>query len=174
MTAKVFDEAFKKLIQSEGGYQCMKADRGNWTSGVVGKGELKGTKYGVSAMSYPELDIKNLTVDDCKQIFKKDYWDKCKCDLLPDAISVIVADTAYNSGPIRAVKLLQKALNITDDGVIGCQTVGCSNACNVSETIDRFTTLRRDFIRCSKTAEEFKPGLINRCNDVTAFAKTFL
>ena len=49
-------------LSQEGGYQDNPADPGNWTGGKVGHGVMKGTKYGISAESYPHLDIKNLTV----------------------------------------------------------------------------------------------------------------
>ena len=58
-----FERAFEKLIDHEKGLSLDPKDRGNWTTGVIGKGELKGTKYGVSAMSYPHLDIRNLTLE---------------------------------------------------------------------------------------------------------------
>ena len=98
MTTAVFNLMFDKLIGAEGGFQNDPNDRGNWTSGIIGKGECKGTKYGVSAMAYPDLDIENLTIEQAKKIFYNDYWCKVKADNLPDALSIMVSDTAYNSG----------------------------------------------------------------------------
>ena len=57
-----FDEAFRRLIGHEGGYSTDRRDPGNWTGGKVGVGVLKGTKYGIAANTYPNLDIKNLVV----------------------------------------------------------------------------------------------------------------
>ena len=68
MTTAVFNLMFDKLIGAEGGFQNDPKDRGNWTSGIIGKGECKGTKYGVSAMAYPDLDIENLTIEQAKKI----------------------------------------------------------------------------------------------------------
>jgi hypothetical protein len=42
-----------------------------WTTGIIGKGICKGTKYFISAMTYPDLDIKNL-LDQAKAIYKRD------------------------------------------------------------------------------------------------------
>ncbi|WP_236513543.1 glycosyl hydrolase 108 family protein, partial [Escherichia coli] len=58
-----FDQAFKVTIGHEGSFTLNKNDAGNWTGGKVGVGQLKGTKYGIAANSYPNLDIKNLTLD---------------------------------------------------------------------------------------------------------------
>ena len=68
----VFDVIFDRVLGHEGGFQADPRDRGNWTGGEVGKGELKGTKYGVAAMTYPELDIESLTKADAKIIFRRD------------------------------------------------------------------------------------------------------
>ena len=69
MASDTFDAiTFPFVIGHEGKWGNDRRDRGNWTSGVIGKGELKGTKYGVAAHAYPELDIKNLTIDDARKI----------------------------------------------------------------------------------------------------------
>lgn len=116
-----FDKAFEKLIGHEGGLSLDPKDRGNWTSGVIGKGELRGTKYGVSAMSYPYLDIRNLTLDQAKAIYRKDYWGRS--DDLPDAVRFDFFDAAVNSGYEQSVKWLQRAAGAKDDGIIGPKTL---------------------------------------------------
>lgn len=117
-----FDTCFSKLIGNEGGYQCDPQDRGNWTTGIIGQGELKGTKFGISAMSYPELDIKNLTLDQAKGIYLRDYWNRCGCDLVSDSVAFCIFDMAVNSGSSAAIKAIQSALGIQVDGVFGDQT----------------------------------------------------
>lgn len=117
-----FDQCFQALIKNEGGLSLDPRDRGNWTSGKVGVGELKGTKYGISAMSYPELDIGELTLQDAKTIYKRDYWDAVGCDLLPDLIAFDVFDMAVNSGQGAAIRALQKILFVPVDGIMGEKT----------------------------------------------------
>ena len=72
----MFDTVFDRTIGSEGGFQADRRDRGNWTSGEVGKGELKGTKYGLSAMTYPDLDIKAITL---QQARRRTLQDRVRC-----------------------------------------------------------------------------------------------
>lgn len=122
------DQAFEFIIGHEGGFDSTSTDPGNWTGGAVGKGELKGTKYGVSAAAYPSLDIANLTLDDAKEIFKRDYWDKVSGDELEPPLALLLADAAYNSGPQRAIRWLQTAVGAKVDGVLGPATVGAVNA----------------------------------------------
>lgn len=105
-------------------------DPGNWTGGKVGIGQLKGTKYGISAAQYPGLDIANLTLDQAQAIYKPAYWDKVYGDLIPDVIAGCLFDTAVNEGPGTAIKTAQKVLGIPADGVAGPQTIAALNAAN--------------------------------------------
>jgi len=120
-----FETAFKKLIGNEGGFTRAWGDRGNWTSGIVGVGKRNGTKYGISAMSYPHLDIKNLTLDKARRIYKNKYWNPLKIDSqnYPPEIAFDLFDTAVNSGVKQAARLLQKAVGTPADGVIGPTTL---------------------------------------------------
>ena len=67
----MFDVIFDRVLGHEGGFQADPRDRGNWTGGEVGKGELKGTKYGLAAMTYPELDIPALTLAEAEAIYSR-------------------------------------------------------------------------------------------------------
>lgn len=117
-----FDQAFAMTVGSEGGFTNNEADRGNWTGGIVGRGELKGTKFGISAAAYPRLDIANLTLEKAKEIYLLDYWNGCGCDLVPDAINFVLFDMAVNSGPRAAIKAMQEVLHVQADGIFGDQT----------------------------------------------------
>ena len=116
-----FDKAFERLIGHEGKLSLDPKDRGNWTTGVIGKGLLKGTKYGISAMSYPDLDIKNLTLNQAKQIYARDYWGDS--DSLPEAVRFDFFDAAVNSGYKQAARWIQKAAGAEPDGKIGPKTL---------------------------------------------------
>lgn len=162
MTDAVLDVAFNKLIVCEGGYVDNPKDPG---------GE---TKYGVCKRSYPDLDIKNLTLEKAKEIYCKDYWDRCKCNLLPDCLAIIVADTAYNSGCNKAIKLLQKTLGIKEDGIIGNQTLCAANACNRKKTVDSYIENRLNFLQSLRTWSTFGRGWTNRCEEVKNFAEQYI
>ena len=111
-----FATAIERVLSEEGGYVNDIRDAG---------GE---TKYGISKRAYPSVDIASLTLDDAKAIYKRDYWDACRCDELPDRIAAALFDSAVNSGRGPAVKWLQQALNVTADGVIGTMTAAAITA----------------------------------------------
>lgn len=72
--ASAFDAAFALTVGEEGGFSQDPRDGGNWTGGAPGKGSLRGTKYGISAASYPTLHIDALTLADAKAIYRRDFW----------------------------------------------------------------------------------------------------
>lgn len=157
MTALIWEKAFDVVVGIEAEYQCSPKDRGNWTSGKRGVGELKGTKYGISAMSYPHLDIKNLTLEQAKEIYKHDYWHKYKCDYLPDALSLAVFDYAVNSGK-QAIYDLQRSLNVTVDGIIGNQTIGAANSKPLKEVLQDYLLRRLHFMITKCNWQEYGKG----------------
>lgn len=157
-----YDEAFKTTVGHEGGLTLHHQDRGNWTSGKVGVGELKGTKYGISAMAYPAEDIKNLTLDRAKQLYKRDYWDKAKCDQLPNGIRFHVFDVSVNSGVSRGVKTLQQALGVNADGIVGNQTINAAKSANPDALLNKFYSFRIVFYTSLSSFSTFGKGWMNR------------
>lgn len=93
----------------EGGYQNVHNDAGNWTGCAVGVGELKGTKYGISACSYPHLDIRNLTMAEADAIYHRDYWQRSGADNLPWPACLLIFDTAVLHGVGTAQAWLAEA-----------------------------------------------------------------
>jgi len=96
---EIFELAIKFTLSWEGGYVNDPNDPG---------GE---TKYGISKRQYPNLDIKNLTVDQAKQIYYNDYWKKYKIDKIAAInpyLSIITFDTQVNTG--KGIKILQKTI----------------------------------------------------------------
>ncbi|MBB3409866.1 lysozyme family protein [Rhizobium sp. BK316] len=119
MTAANFPECLSITLASEGGLSTERTDPGNWTGGKIGKGTLKGTKYGISAAAFPDIDIRNLTLDDVKPIYKTKYWDEIGGDTLPDGFDLATFDYAVNSGPARALRDAQAVIGVPADGKIG-------------------------------------------------------
>jgi len=103
----IFQRAFTTTVGLEGGYSSLSADPGNWTGGAPNAGDLKGTKYGISAASYPTLDIATLTLDQARAIYKRDYWDRIGADALAPSLALLAFDAAVNNGVGRAKQWLQ-------------------------------------------------------------------
>ena len=111
-----WDEAINFVLEMEGGYTLDPNDPG---------GE---TKYGISKKSYPTLDIKNLSRQDAVEIYRKDFWNPCRCPDLPRPFALAVFDSAVNQGTRVAIRLMQIALGVTVDGIIGPKTLSAAHS----------------------------------------------
>ena len=86
------------------------------------------TNFGISKNQYPNEDIANMTIDKAKVIYKRDYWDIVKGDQLAWPLSLFVFDAAVNQGcdnkaNFATQKMLQKAVGVPQDGILGVQTM---------------------------------------------------
>ena len=148
-----FDQCFDKLISHEGGYVNDPRDAG---------GE---TKYGISKRAYPQVDIKNLTLDAAKAIYKRDYWDRAQCDKLPPTVAYLLFDAAVNSGIGQAIRFLQRAVNLADDGVIGPMTLAAVARVDAEAISARFLGQRLEFMTKLTTWDTFGKGWARRIAD---------
>ncbi|HEY1506235.1 MAG TPA: glycosyl hydrolase 108 family protein [Stellaceae bacterium] len=133
-----FAVALAIVLAHEGGYQAMPDDPGNWTQGKIGAGELKGTKFGLSAATYPHLDIAALSEADAAAIYRRDWWDRFGLGRLPAPLAAKIFDAAVNIGIDGAVRALQRALRAADgstraagveeDGRLGPKTIAAACA----------------------------------------------
>lgn len=96
------------------------------------------TRWGISANSYPALDIRDLSLENAKAIYRRDYWAQIQGDKISaQAIATKVLDMAVNMGVVTACKMLQEATNrawaspfpraLTVDGDIGPITLALVN-----------------------------------------------
>ncbi len=109
-----FDEAFHKLLGHEGGYSNHPADPGGKTMWGV-------TERVARARGY-RGDMRDLPIEFAKALYKDTYWEAVSADLLPESVRYAVFDAAVNSGPVQAIKWLQRALDVEDVGRIGPKT----------------------------------------------------
>lgn len=157
-----FLKAFAELIGHEGGYKCEATDHMDWSSGEIGKGELRGTKFGLSAGTYPNLDIKNLTLDQAQDLYFKEWWTRFQGDSLPYELAFEVFDSEVNHGHGMGVKFLQKALGVTVDGVMGPVTLAKAKAMDEDKLIMRFLSKRLVFFTQCSTWNTYGRGWANR------------
>lgn len=162
MTEFVWDSAFDLLMLNEGGYVNNPNDPGG------------ATKYGISKKAYPDLDIENLTLEQAKKIYKSDYWDRCKCSFIPDALSIALFDFAVNSGTKTAIKYLQKSLDVSVDGVIGNQTIGACNREPTKKVLEKYMDLRLDFLMSLKNWKYFGNGWGKRINRTKQMCEKYI
>jgi lysozyme family protein len=125
-----FAKAIEMVIAThEGGFQKRVDDPGNWTPA----GELRGTKFGISAHSFPDVDIEALTLNEAEELYRK-IWGMFAA-LEDQRVLTKVLDLAVNmewAGRGPAVVILQKAIaicggHVEQDGIFGAQTAEEAN-----------------------------------------------
>lgn len=150
MSAPDFDISFNRLIGNEGGYANNPDDPG---------GE---TNWGISKRSYPTVDIANLTRDEAKAIYLRDFWQRGQMDQFDGAISFQLFDIAVNSGIETAIRMLQRAAGVADDGHIGPVTLAAVKGKSVTDMLMLIIAERLDFWRKLSTWPAFGKGWAGR------------
>jgi len=100
------------------------------------------TNHGISATAYPSLTIAALTKDQAAAIYRRDYWDRCRCAELPWPLALALFDAAVNQGAATAVRLLQRSLGAAIDGVIGPATLEAVQSAAAEELLGRYLARR--------------------------------
>ena len=143
-----FEQAVAMVLRHEGGYVNDPRDPG---------GE---TRFGISKRAYPDVDILRLTEDEAKAIYRRDYWDKLRPDELPQQLAICVFDCAVNMGRDKAVRLLQRACGVAQDGVMGGNTLAAAN--RLVDPVVRFSTERAIAYTGIRGFDTFGKGWLRR------------
>jgi len=149
-----FDQAFDTLLEHEGGYSDHAADPG-------GK-----TRYGITeavarANGYTG-DMRELPLEAARLIYRAAYWDAVRADELPDAVRYAVFDGAVNSGVRQSVRWLQRAVDATDDGILGPATLRAVLRQEPEVLLRRLLAQRLQFMAALPTWPSFGRGWARR------------
>jgi lysozyme family protein len=126
------------------------------------------TKYGISQRAYPDVDIRNLTEQAARELYKRDYWDRIRGDdIQSQVVAEHIFDTCVNMGVKTGSRLAQSALGIQPaDGVIGSESVAEINKADPTLFVSSFTIAKiaRYAYICNrdKSQSKFLLGWINR------------
>lgn len=153
-----FNEAIDRVLSSEGGYVNDPNDPG-----------LE-TQWGISKRSYPNVDIKNLTRDEAKQIYKRDFWDPVANAGIHEDVIFQVLDFAVNSGGSVAVQYLQRAAGVADDGHLGPVSVAAINDTPIAVLLLTYLGLRLQFMTKLKNWPHAGKGWARRIADNMLYA----
>jgi lysozyme family protein len=120
-----------------------------------------------------EKQMRALQPADVTPLYQRKYWNATKCSDLPAGLDLCVFDTAVNSGPGRAIKLLQTYLGVTADGAIGDKTLAAVNQFkgeSLKELINGYCDARQAFLAGLPTFGTFGKGWTARVNRLRAEA----
>jgi lysozyme family protein len=170
MAASNWDNAFKMMLASEGGYVNHPSDPG----GMTNLGVTKRVWEEWVGRESNEKEMRSLTPEMVAPLYKRKFWEACHCDLLPSGVDYLVFDFAVNAGPGRSAKILQTAIGVPADGSIGPVTLAAVQAQDPVELVEKFSQAKEDFYRSLNTFETFGKGWLNRVAAVKVKAASML
>lgn len=145
-----FDSLIGRVLSHEGGYSNDPKDPG---------GE---TQWGISKRSYPNVDIRSLKREQAIELYRRDFWQRVQGDKLPSSVAFQVLDAAVNHGIGNAVRWLQRAAGVADDGVIGPRTIAAITAASPADLVLLFNAERLDFYAKLGLFDRFGRGWTRR------------
>ena len=116
-----FARALEMVLEAEGGFINDPADPG----GATNKGITQRTydHWREEQGQDPEA-VSAIAQHEVEGIYFAHYWRDGSCDKLPDAVAIVQFDSCVNVGVVAAAKILQRTVNVDDDGIIGPVTLG--------------------------------------------------
>lgn len=158
MAASNWKKSFEQMLASEGGYVNHPSDPG----GMTNLGVTKRVWEEWTGRESNEAEMRALTPELVETLYKKRFWDACRCDEMPGGVDYLVFDFAVNAGPGRSAKILQAAVGVPADGGIGPVTLAAVKAIPENELVEKFSQAKEDFYRSLNTFETFGKGWLNR------------
>lgn len=158
-----YSSALAFVLKSEGGYVNHPSDPG----GATNKGITQAVfDHWLIAEGQSPRDVKSITDGEVEAIYRQNYWNVGHCDFLPDSVAFVHFDACVNHGPGRAAKLLQSALGVEQDGVLGPVTLSKVTQSNASQVANLYVDRRVEFynsIVANKPSQSvFLKGWLNR------------
>ena len=154
MSALSFEQIFDRVLGHEGGYVNDPRDPGGETNWGI-------TKRTAQANGY-HGDMRALTRAQAFRIYAEAFWKRYQCDKLPSAVAYQFFDACVNHGAGNAARMLQRAVGVLDDGIIGNVTLAAINRQGVSDTLMRLVAERLRFYTRLSNFNTYGKGWVNR------------
>ena len=132
------------------------------------------TAYGVTQASYnawrarrglPKQDVFKITRQEIEAVYRT-YWTPIEGDALPSGVDLMIFDASINSGPRRAVKFLQRAVGVVQDGDLGPKTLAALRTFKPASVVEVLRMIRGEFYRSLDDFDHFGKGWMNRLASV--------
>jgi lysozyme family protein len=153
-----FDQALAHIFREEGGL----ADDGNDPGGLTHFGITLPTLATYRGGDVRRADLLALTREEAGAIYRRLYWDQIRGDDLPSGLDLFLFDFAVNSGPRRAIKMIQSLVGTDVDGVIGPKTLAAIERHDSAETIHELYKARMKFLKSLSVWRYFGKGWTKR------------
>lgn len=157
MTQRTIDAALNQVQLIEGGYSDDPRDPGGPTNHGVTLKFLKQVRPGATLD-----DLKALTKDEARSLFREEFVMKPGIDRLPDRVQAEAIGLSINAGPSRAVKVLQAAAGVEADGKVGPKTIAALEKLSDAQVKAAVDDFYRDLVQRRPDLQPFLKGWLNR------------
>jgi lysozyme family protein len=103
------------------------------------------TKFGISSRANPDVDVRNLTRPQAEEIYRARYWLPIHGDELPGPLAMMTFDVAVNCGVDTAINMLQAAVGVRNDGIMGSETLAAARRGMTLESLLQLVLRRIEF-----------------------------
>ena len=155
---KNFRDCLELVLKHEGGFVNHPKDPG----GMTNLGVTKRVWEDWVGHEVDEKAMRALTPAIVAPMYEMKFWRTSYCEKLPRGLDLLVFSMAVNAGAGRSVKLLQDAIGVVADGVIGPNTMAKINEANVETLIDKFSEARTAYYKGLKLFPVFGRGWLAR------------
>ena len=101
-------------------------------------------------------DVNSLSRILASDFAQDEYWNPCGGGSLPDKLDFVVFQFGYNAGLYEAITSLQKAIGVTEDGVIGPITLKTANQFPLVDTCKAVFTYQNAFYKKIENPSDVK------------------
>lgn len=169
-TEERFERCLTEVLRHEGGYVDHPSDPGGATNMGITRKTLARWRKVSPWTDLPKAEVAGLKRDEAALIYRASYWNACEAGAMPAGVDLALFDFAVNSGPDRAVRVLQAALGVAADGAVGPVTLGAVNAANPAKLINAICDRRLGFLSRLSTFATFGRGWTRRVAEIRAAA----
>lgn len=157
MVAANFPASLALVLQSEGGNDDDPQDHGGRTSRGITQREYDAWR---TSQGLPTQDVWTASQDDIETIYHDNYWEPY-CDDMPIGLDYVYFNNCVLAGPRRATILLQQALGVTADGMVGPMTLAAVASRDPASAIRAYSAAATTWYH-SLNQPRFTKGWLNR------------
>jgi len=157
-----FEACLDHVLAAEGGFVNHPSDPG----GATNMGITLRTLSEFREAEATEADIRALTRDEAREIYRARYWNPMRCGEMPAGIDLMVFDFGVNAGPGRSVRTAQRCAGAAADGAVGPATLAALRARGTADVVERMAEARLAYYRGLPTFPVFGRGWARRVEAV--------
>jgi lysozyme family protein len=166
-----FEAAVGHILAFEGGYVDHPDDPG----GATNLGITRETLARFRGRAVSKAEVRALDRATAAEIYQRFYWDALRCDAMPAGIDFALFDCGVNQGTGRATRLLQAALRVDVDGIIGPITLAAATKAERKALLNEFMARRmRAYGRLSRLFRTFGLGWSRRLMSAHSLAQAMI